>query len=599
MKKNILNKVLNFIFTKNNTKYLVLLFIIAIILRLIFAFSIGGSPDEMVYGVHASGIINSGLLQEMHENPIWMYLTDIGYKIFGMTLVSSRLLSIIFGSLSILALYFLAKEMFNKKIALIASLLLTFSAYHILMTLTELDIAMMFFILLSSYFLIKYLKEGELKYHIIATILLGIGILVKNIGALFIPAYLILIFLYPKIKNKEKILSKKNIKLLLIFLLIMFIIAIPTLTFNYILYQEKGITDLQFSRFLSGEDKGIYESIASTMQPFSLKTLLKDYGNGTPGILEGIKYYWNYSTLLLIMFLIGIPLILRKNKSWAIYLLSLFIIPFIFLSGTSLLEKHFVFGIPIFCIFSSLTINKISKFSKKNSKYIILILILVFLVFSTVKLYEHTKFSEKNLIQKTIEYKQKNIEKDSLVIVDSRIYNGRIAFMFQDRNYLETNYFSQLSSQLTQPTNRRIKTYFIECITDDCGWGTISNQPEMNKSTENIVSNFEKVSVLKGTLYDNGVPYLNIYETELPFIPGMIEAVQSTHNFFFYPVNYKPKENIILRYEAKDPFHKLLDIIAHIILYIEILIAIFSIILIIKILRDNYKDETIHHNSNL
>ena len=225
MKKDLLNKTLDFIFSKNNTKYLVLLFIIAIILRLIFSFSIGGSPDEMVYGVHALGIIDSGLLQEMHENPIWMYLTDLGYKIFGMTLVSSRLLSIIFGALSILALYFLAKEMFNKKIALISSILLTFSSYHILMTLTELDVAMVFFILLSSYFLIKHLKTNKLKYHITATILLGIGILTKNVGALFIPAYVLAILFYPKIKNKEKVFSKKNIKSLMIFFLIMFCIC--------------------------------------------------------------------------------------------------------------------------------------------------------------------------------------------------------------------------------------------------------------------------------------------------------------------------------------------------------------------------------------
>src|SRR3989344_1029545 len=95
MKKDLLNKILNFMFDKNNTKYLILLFFLGMILRIIFAFMIGGSPDEMVYGVRALGIINSGLLQEMHENPVWMYLTDLMYKIFGMTLISSRLLSII------------------------------------------------------------------------------------------------------------------------------------------------------------------------------------------------------------------------------------------------------------------------------------------------------------------------------------------------------------------------------------------------------------------------------------------------------------------------------------------------------------------------
>ena len=70
------------------------------------------------------------------------------------------------------------------------------------MTLTEMDIAMTFFILLSSYFLIKYLKEGKLKYHITATVLLGIGILLKNIAALFIPAYIYLYHLSQVITPK-------------------------------------------------------------------------------------------------------------------------------------------------------------------------------------------------------------------------------------------------------------------------------------------------------------------------------------------------------------------------------------------------------------
>ena len=149
------------------------------------------------------------------------------------------------------------------------------------------------------------------------------------------------------------------------------IIALPTLTFNYILFQEKGIMDVQFSRFLLGDNKGIYQSIVHTIQPFSLKVLLVNYDNGTPGILKGLQHYWNYDIFLFLTFLIGIPIALKRNKNWTIYLLLLFTIPFIFLAGTSLLEKHFIFGVPIFCIFSSLTIDKISKFSKKNSKYII------------------------------------------------------------------------------------------------------------------------------------------------------------------------------------------------------------------------------------
>jgi len=598
MKRDALSKILDFIFNKNNTKYIVILFLIGIILRLIFSSMLGGSADEMVYGTHAKGIINSGLLQEMHEDPIWFYLTDLSYKIFGMTLISSRLLSIIFGALSTIALYLLTKEMFNKKIALIASFLLTFSAYHILMTLTEMDIAMTFFALLSSYFLIKYLKNSVIEYHVIGTILLGIGILVKNSGALFIPGYLIALIIYPKIKYKQKILSKKTIKSVIIFLILMLIMALPTLIFNYILYQEKGITDLQFSRFLSGDDKGIYQSIAHTIRPFSLETLLVNQGNGNPGILEGIRFYWSYSIFLVLGSIIGIIFGIKKYMKEIVYLLLLFIIPFLFMSGTSLLEKHFVFAVPIFCIFSSFGIVKISEISRKNSKKIIIILLIIFLIISTIKLYQHTKF-EKNPIQKTIEYKNKNIDYNSLVIVDSRIFNGRIAFIFNDRVYLESIYFYELAQQLNQPTNKKIKTYIIECAIDDCGWGTISNQPELNQSTENIISEFKRISSLKETIKFRGDPYLNIYETDLPFIPGTIEAAQNTHNLFFYPVNYNPREAILLKYDATNPLHKFLDRIAHIILYIQLLIALLSIIGIILLLIKNQKDETIDNNAGV
>ena len=468
------------------------------------------------------------------------------------------------------------------------------------MTLTEMDVTMTFFMLLSSYFLVKYLKENKTEYHITATIFLGIGILIKNIGALFIPAYILMILFYPKLKDKKKIFSKRNIKSLIIFFLIMFVIALPTLAFNYILYEEKGLTDLQFSRFLSGENKGIYQSIAGTIQPFNLKTLLINQENGIPGIIKGLKFYWQYELMLTILFIFGIIISIKKESYWTIYLLLLFLIPFIFLSGTSLLEKHFIFAIPIFCIFSSICIDKISNLSKKNLRYLMLILIIIFLVFSTTTLYKHTKSLGRNVIQETIEYKQKNIEKNSLVITDSRIYNGRTAFIFNDRNYLETIYLPQLLNQIAlTKTDQKIKTYFIECVTDDCGWGTVSKQPELNQSTEDIITSFKKVSTLKYTIYGSSEPYINVYETEFPLIPGMMEAVQSTHNFFFYPVGYKPKEDIILRYEANNLFHRIIDKIAHIILYMEILISILSIILLFVILKKDYENEAINNNADL
>ena len=64
-------------------------------------------------------------------------------------------------------------------------------------------------------------------------------------------------------------------------------------------------------------------------------------------------------------------------------------------------------------------------------------------------------------------------------------------------------------------------------------------------------------------------------------------------------INYKPKENIILKYDTKNISYKILDITSHIILYIEILITLFSIGIIIKILIKDYKDEIINNNTSV
>ena len=68
MKVNLLDKILNFIFSKNNTKYLLLLFIAGFILRSIIAINRAPNADEMVYATHAIDIIKSGLLQEMTKH---------------------------------------------------------------------------------------------------------------------------------------------------------------------------------------------------------------------------------------------------------------------------------------------------------------------------------------------------------------------------------------------------------------------------------------------------------------------------------------------------------------------------------------------------
>jgi hypothetical protein len=582
----LINKVIDLLFAKNNVKYLILLFIIAFILRAIIASNIAPNADEMLHAPHAINFIDSGKLQIMDEDPIWFFLTDLSYKIFGINMFAARFLAVLFGSLSVIVLYSIIKKIYNKSIALISSMILTFSSFHMLMSLAEMDVAMTFFVLLSLYFLIKALKEKNEKYLPVSYLFLGIAILVKQIAIAFIPALVIFYICY-KLKNKEKIQAKQ----ILIFILVLFVVSLPTLTFNYLLYKDKGLVDLQFSRFL-GIAKETYKPIEATIQPFSFERLFFSSNNQKPGFIDGITFFWNFDKLIFILGILGVIVaLLTKKEFLSLWLLS-FLFPFLFLAGTSLLEYHFIFGVPILSLFGAIFIDFFSeKISKlKIKKNIIITIFVLIIVIYNVSFVTARGIFNRSEVTKMMSYSKDNIEDDALVIPDSRIYRGRIVWMFNDKHYLEASSFPNLVNQLDNlPGNpKTIKTYFIECITDDCGWGTINSQPEFNSSMEDISKFFknESGSLTTITSKDNE-PYFSIYSKSLILKDSVLNVADATHEWFYYPLGYEPKEKIFDNYNANG-FNKFLDLIAHLILYTEILIALSSIILIFYIL---VKDE--------
>jgi len=598
--KNYLDKIIDFIFSKSNIKYLILLVLIGFILRAFISTSIAPNADEMLHAPHAINFINSGKLQIMDQDPIWFFLTDLSYKIFGVSLFSARFLAVLFGSLSIIVLYLLTSLLYNKKLALISSILLTFSSFHISMSLAEMDVAMVFFVLLSLFFFVKSLKEKNERLLILCYVFLGIAVLVKQIAITFIPV-LIISYIYYKLKNKEKL----NFKPLIHFIITMLIISLPVLTFNYLLYQDRGLVDLQFSRFL-GIAKETYVPIEATLKPFRFHDIFFSYDDQMPGFLSGLSFFYNFDKLIFILGVLGFIVALSKKREFLLLISLSFLFPFLFLAGTSLLEYHFIFGMPLLSIFTGIFIyflaEKLSKFKLKTN-VMLGILILTIIIFNLFFIVNRGAFSGVNEITKLMSYSKDNIEDNSLVIVDSRTYRGRIAFSFNDKHYLESNFLNDLTNAQSQLHGSPIKisTYFIECIIDDCGWGTINSQPEFNASAENSVEFFKNNSRHLSTITTNrGVPYFNVYQTNLLLKPTSLQLVDSTHEWFYYPLRYIPKEKIFDDYNANG-FNKVLDIIAHIILYLEVLIAILAIFLIFYLLTksESEKNETQHNNAGI
>lgn len=569
--KSLIDKLVDVAFSKNNIKWIILIIILAAILRFLLANNIGFLGDEMVHGPHAIGILKTNVLSRMTQSIVWFYLTDLAYKIFGVTGFSARFLSFFFGVLCIPLVYLLGKEFYNERLGLVAAFLLAISAFTIRYTLIEMDIAAVFFVLLAMLFFIKEAKKGRFSY--LSMFFLGIGALMKLSAFFFVPGFIIWFYL---IQEKPKETFKKSKKNFILFLIIALLMFAPIFAHNYFLYKDKGIVDVYFSKFFN-INREVYAYHAGIDLTFNLKDLF----------LGGPKMLWSLTKLdplLIVLGIIGMFLMFIKKefKQKSILFLSV-IIPFLLLSISVLLQTHFTIIMPFMAIFAASTIQKMTNnFNNKKTLYSILIIILLLNLYLILP-----HLTSQAATIKTRNYAE-NIPNNALVLVDGRFYTGRMAWMFYDKNYLSTSYLGQIFSTLANFSSSEIpiETYFVECSLDDCGWGTIADQPDFNQSMEDIATMLKQDATLQKTFYSgggydepSGVEAIKIYKKTILVKPEIISLARQTHYWFQYSLNYE--EESYDDYNVYGVFDNSIDLFAHIILYLSIFFAIISPIFII------------------
>lgn len=144
--------------------------------------------------------------------PIYInnYLSPFNYRLMGN----------ISGILMIAVMYIFAKELFKKrKYAIFASLLMAFDTFHFAQTrMGTVDSHLILFILLASYFMVKYTKNNKTFSLLLSGIFFGLSISVKWTG-LYGGIALAIIFFTHLVKNK-KINIKNFLKGTLFFVVI-------------------------------------------------------------------------------------------------------------------------------------------------------------------------------------------------------------------------------------------------------------------------------------------------------------------------------------------------------------------------------------------
>jgi len=196
--------------TKTNL-ILIAIFIIAFITRFYAAAHVDIGSDEIIYSLIPLHIIDAGRLSTVEQAPVYFYLTDLSYKLFGdLTLVSTRFTSILFGATATILIYLISLKIFNNKnAALLSSFLFALSGYAIRHN-QEMDMTAYFLSLLSLYFFL-YVLENKTNYLYPSLGILAIASLVKPIVLLFAPAYFLTWFIL-NWKNQHGLIYKKENK---------------------------------------------------------------------------------------------------------------------------------------------------------------------------------------------------------------------------------------------------------------------------------------------------------------------------------------------------------------------------------------------------
>jgi len=302
--------------------------------------------------------------------------------------------------LSILPIYLIGKELFEKKVGLISAFLLSISPFHIYYSQEVRYYSYFtFFSLLTMFFLCKSIKEKDKKVWIIGLIVSTLLNLFTHHFALFVLIIEISFITFLILKNYKLIKSwivnryqyhKKNSKDLLLILIIGLIIV---LILNH-------ISSLQLTEQINPE--GSLKTTSETIK-FSLQFFIDIFG----GYFGAGKSAANTVTqyIFILFFVLGIFSSQKKYTKPIIYSIFWITIPFVILFTVKMKHffdpKYIIFILPVYLIVISKGINYsaniltqiISYITKRKHKLVlvnsIIIIILLFFLISSIPYMEY------------------------------------------------------------------------------------------------------------------------------------------------------------------------------------------------------------------
>lgn len=351
-------------------------------------------PDEAMNGNDALTTLETGQFKVFYpENNgregFFIWLIALSFKLLGPASWSLRLVSALFGILTVLGLYLLVKEILNKKVALLSSFFLAISFWHVNFSRIGFrSILVPFLLCFSFYFLFKAFRKNTLLDYIWSGIFFGLGFYtyIAFRAAVLILGMVILLKMIeywkenkPKKINWDWLWKKVYLKdgwwKVDIFFLVIIIIALPIGIYFFnnpqdFIGRAGGVSVLN-------ADQPLRELAISTIKTLGMFNFIGD-GNWRHNLAGSPMLIWSVGILFILGLILAIKNIFTK-KSVYVFLIAWFLVmllPAVFTSEGLPHALRTIGLIPVVYILAALgLIWLFDKYSKINKKIAVLLLI--------------------------------------------------------------------------------------------------------------------------------------------------------------------------------------------------------------------------------
>lgn len=304
--------------------------------------------------------------------PVYMAIGMFFNLLIGDEILTLTFISALFGALSVFIFYLLAREMFNKEIALLSSVLMSITPLFWLNSVKAMsDMVGLFFVLFSVLFIYRFMKHKKPRDFYIGTLISGISLGIRIHYIFLLVPLIIFSSLSQKNHTKLKGALLFMIAILAWLLPLILITGIP----EYLSVAGNQLAYRVDKPYISAIGSGItYGDLSNRLSGFLYYFLLGGYGINIAdlGILSVL--------LLLFMVILGILFMKGINpRDRRFIFFSLGIVPYliaVFIILPPFNPRYLLILIPLFSLAFTHTVWNLKR---PNTRYLLLG-VLIFLV---------------------------------------------------------------------------------------------------------------------------------------------------------------------------------------------------------------------------